>query len=54
MGSYKWSCKSLNIGYNYGYLLRTPRITTRKPPSRVQGCGVQVKIMFTQPEFLAV
>ena len=33
MGSYKWSYKSPNIGYNYSYLLI---ITTHEPPSKPQ------------------
>ena len=34
MGSYKWSYKSLNMGYNYSYATYKPLITTHEPPSR--------------------
>ena len=35
MGSYKWSCKSPNMGYNStNLLLITPLITTPEPASR--------------------
>ena len=36
MGSYKWSYKSPNIGYNYSYpTYLTLLITTHEPPSSV-------------------
>ena len=40
MGSYKWSCKSPNMGYRYSYPTYNPLRTTHEPPSIIRLIGL--------------